>query len=180
MRKPVKFFGLATEAESQGGETRRHMLKGAGAFFGGGGALAALAAPAGAMSDDEDPSDIEGLFASVVSAPDNSFPPFKVFGLWGDGTFIGSGQTDLTHAALESSAWGRWKQVGDRQFRLIARFWTYSPSAVPTGFGTVDFTYTLSADGNRYHGVGPLQFFDNNGHSLAPPTTTHDDGVRIA
>ena len=167
-----------TQAEPQGAGTRRHILKGAGMLFGAGGALAALATPA--MSAEADPSDIAGLWGVVVSSPNNSFPAFRAFELWGDGTFIGSGQTDLTPAALETSAWGRWTKLGDRTFRMIARFWTYDPQANPTGFATLDFTYTLSQDGKKYHGVGPTQFFDNNGNALTPPLQTFDDGVRIA
>jgi len=180
MRKSAKIQVPATQAESQAGESRRHMIKGAGMFFGAGGALAALATPAGAMSEDEDPSDIAGLWATVVSAPNNSFPAFKAIELWGDGTFIGSGNTDLTLTALSSSAWGRWTKIKDRTFHMIARFWTYNSNATPSGFATVDFTYTLSADGKHYHGAGPMQFFDTAGNSLGPPTTTFDDGVRIA
>lgn len=180
MPRSAKVLGPVTQAESHGGETRRHLLKGAGMLVGAGGALAALAAPASAMSQNEEPGSIVGLWASVVSSPNNSFPAFKAIELWGDGTFIGSAQTDLTPAALESSAWGRWTKVGDRTFKMIARYWTYTPAAVATGFATLDFTYTLSADGKTYHGVGPTQFFDNNGNSLGPPATTHDDGVRIA
>jgi len=121
-----------------------------------------------------------GLWSTVVHAPDNSFS-FKAFELWGrDGTWIGSGQIDLTPAALESSAWGVWSHVGPRQFRVVLRVWTYDPSANPTGFGTGDFTYTLSSDGKTYHGEGPLQFFDNDGNPLTPPIPTLDDGTRIA
>lgn len=121
-----------------------------------------------------------GLWSTVVHAPDGSFS-FPALELWGDGgTFIGSGQPDLTPAALESSAWGTWKKVGPRQFRMIARVWTYDPDANPTGFLTVDFTYTLSRDGTTYHAEGPLQFFDNDGNPLGPPIPTLDDGTRIA
>jgi len=121
-----------------------------------------------------------GLWSTVVHAPDNSFS-FPAFELWGGGgTFIGSGQPDLTPAALGSSAWGVWKKIGPRQFQVIARFWTYDPSANPTGFATLDFTFTLSGDGTTYHGQGPTQFFDNNGNPLGPPIPTLDDGTRIA
>ena len=130
-----------------------------------------------AGSDNGSPA---GLWSTVVHAPDNSFS-FNAFELWGGGgTFIGSGQTDLTPAALESSAWGVWSKIGPRQFRVTARFWTYDASANPTGFATVDFTFTLSSDGTTYHGEGPLQFFDNNGNPLGPPIPTFDDGTRIA
>jgi hypothetical protein len=47
---------------------------------------------------------VTGLWQTVVSAADNSFPPFKAFELYGPGTWIGSGQPDMTPAALESSA----------------------------------------------------------------------------
>jgi len=133
-----------------------------------------------AAEGEEDRNDIVGLWSTVVHAPDNSFS-FNAFEQWGGGgTFIGSGQTDLTPAALESSAWGVWKRVGPRKFRVIARFWTYDPSANPTGFATIDFTFTLSKDGKTYHGEGPTQFFDNNGNPLGPPSPTLDDGTRIA
>ena len=129
-----------------------------------------------AALDDGGPA---GLWSTVVHAPDNSFS-FPAFELWGSGTWIGSGQPDLTPAALESSAWGVWTKIGPRQFRLIARGWTYDPNANPTGFVTVDLTYTLSRDGTTYHGEGPLQFFDNDGNPLSPPIPTLDDGTRIA
>jgi len=121
-----------------------------------------------------------GLWSTIVHAPDNSFS-FPAFELWGGGgTFIGSGQPDLTPAALGSSAWGVWTKIGPRQFRVIARFWTYDPSANPTGFATLDFTFTLSRDGKTYHGQGPTQFFDNDGNPLGPPIPTLDDGTLIA
>ena len=125
------------------------------------------------------PTSPAGLWSDVVHAPDNSFS-FKAFELWGrDGTWIGSGQIDLTPAALESSAWGVWKQVGPGQFRVILRVWTYDPSANPTGYGAGDFIFTLSTDGRTYHGQGPLQYYDNNGNPLGPPIPTLDDGTRI-
>jgi hypothetical protein len=130
-----------------------------------------------AVPDDASPA---GLWSTVVHAPDNSFS-FKAFELWGrDGTWIGSGQIDLTPAALESSAWGVWRHVGPRQFHMILRVWTYDPSANPTGFATGDFTYTLSRDGRTYRGEGTLQYFDNDGSPLGPPIPTLDDGTRIA
>jgi hypothetical protein len=61
----------------------------------------------------------------------------------------------------------------------IGRFWTYDPNANPTGFGAVDQTTTVSENRKTYHGKGSLQFFDNNGNSLGPPTTILDDGTRI-
>jgi hypothetical protein len=189
-----------TQAQLPGGETlqqqnasseqlnlhvnRRNMLKRAGIVLGASGALAALATPAGATKDkdedtDKDTDEVAGLWSTVVSAPDNSFPPFKAFEVYGAGTWTGSGQTDLTPAALASTAWGTWKRVGHRKFRVIGRYWTYDPNENPTGFGAVDFTLTLSKDGKTYHGEGPTQFFDNNGKSLGPPSTTFDDGTRI-
>lgn len=159
---------------------RRHMLKGAGMFLGASGALAALAVPAGATSEDEDADEILGLWHTVVSAPDNSFPAFGAFELWGGGgTFSGSGQPDLTPAALASTAWGTWKRLGERKFHLVARFWTYNPDATPSGFAALDFIFVLSQDGKTYHGEGPTQFFDNNSNALGLPSTTFDDGIRI-
>ncbi len=151
-------------------------------FLGASGALAALAIPAGASNNNQekDEDEIAGLWLTVVSAPDNSFPAFKAFELYGGGgTFSGSGQPDLTPAALSSTAWGTWKRVGDRKFRVVARFWTYNPNATPSGFAAVEFTVTLSNDGKTFHGEGPSQFFDNNGDPLGLPSTIFDDGTRI-
>jgi hypothetical protein len=158
--------------------SRRRLLKGAGAVLGAGAALTAL--PESASADGSEPSRIVGLWAGVVSAPGNPFPPFRVWDLWGPETWVSTGQTDLTYTALESSLLGSWKQVGRTAYRAVARFWTYSPSAVPSGFVTVEAIFTLCADGKKYQGVGPLQLFDTNGNSLGPPVTTYDDGVRIA
>jgi hypothetical protein len=159
---------------------RRHMLKGAGMFLGASGALAAFAVPAGATSEDEDADEIVGLWRTVVSSPDNSFPPFGAFELWGGrGTFSGSGQTDLTPAALASTAWGTWKRVGERKLHLVARFWTYNADATPSGFAALDSVFTLSKDGKTYHGEGSTQFFDNDGNPLGLPSATFDDGTRI-
>jgi len=158
---------------------RRHMLKRAGMAVGAGGALAALAITAGATDAEPDANDITGLWQGVVSAKDNSFPPFNTFELYGGTIWISSGQTDLTPAALDSSLWAIFKRVGNRTFRGIGRFWTYDPNANPTGFGTVDMTTTVSEDGKNYYGEGPLQFFDNNGNGLGPPTTIIDKGTRI-
>jgi hypothetical protein len=159
-------------------KVRRHMLKGAGMFLGASGVLATLAIPAGSATESQDADEIVGLWQGVVSAQDNSFPSFKTFELYG-GIWISSGQTDLTPAVLASSLWGTFKRVGHRKFRGIGRFWTYDPNANPTGFGAVDQTTTVSEDGKTYHGEGPLQFFDNNGNPLGPPTTILDDGTRI-
>jgi hypothetical protein len=157
---------------------RRNMLKRAGIVLGASGVLATLAIPAGATSEDHDVVEIVGLWQGVVSAQDKSFPPFMTFELYG-GIWISSGQTDLTPAVLASSLWGTFKRVGHRKFRGIGRFWTYDPTANPTGFGAVDQTTTVSEDGKTYHGKGSLQFFDNNGNSLGPPTTILDKGTRI-
>lgn len=160
---------------------RRHVLKGAGMFLGASGALAALAVPVGASGNNEeaDADEIVGLWQGVVSARDNSFPPFKTFEQYGGGIWISSGQTDLTPAALSSSLWAIFKRVGHRKFRGIGRFWTYDPNANPTGFGALDQTTTVGEDGKTYHGEGPLRFFDNNGNPLGPPTMILDDGTRI-
>ena len=116
------------------------------------------------------PEDTEGLLAGlwhgVISSPDNSFPSFETFEQYGEGTWTGSGQPDLTPAGLSSPALGRWKRVGQRKFRVVGRFWTYDPSENPTGYGAVDVTITVSENGNTYHGQGTLQFFDNNGHPV--------------
>ncbi|MBV9939711.1 MAG: hypothetical protein JO150_14490 [Acidobacteriaceae bacterium] len=157
---------------------RRRLLKGAGTVLEAGAALTVL--PESASADDSEPCSIVGLWAGVVSAPGNPFPPFRVWDLWGPETWISNGQTDLTYTALQSSLLGTWKQVGRASYRAVARFWSYSSSAVPSGFVTVEAIFTLSADGKKYQGVGPLQFFDTNGNSLGPPVTTYDNGVRIA
>ncbi len=159
---------------------RRQMLKRAGMVLGASGAFAALATPAGATSEDQDADEIVGLWQGLVSAKDNSFPPFATFEQYGGGLWIGSGQTDLTPAALSSALWGTFKRVGHRKFRGIGRFWTYDPNANPTGFGAVDQTTIVSEDGKTYHGEASLQFFDNNGNPLGPPTTIIDKGNRIA
>jgi len=133
-----------------------------------------------AADDDGDQNKIVGLWHTQVSSP-CGVVLFQAFEQWGaGGTFIGSGQTDLTPAALESSAWGVWKRIGPRKFHEIGRFWTYDNNANPTGFGAIDFTFTLSNDGNTYHGEGPTQFFDTNGNPLGPPSPTCDDGTRIS
>lgn len=169
------FVGYASIAQAL---NRRRLLKGAGAVLGAGAALTALSESASA--DASEPDSIVGLWAGVVSAPGNPFPPFRVWDLWGPATWVSTGQTDLTSTALESSLVGTWRQVGSAAYRTVARFWTYSPSAVPSGFVTVEAIFTLSADGKKYQGVGPLQFFDTNGNSLGPPVITYDDGLRIA
>ncbi|MBV8820253.1 MAG: hypothetical protein JO022_17970 [Acidobacteriaceae bacterium] len=157
---------------------RRGLLKGAAAVLGSSAALTAL--PECASAERREPGSIIGLWAGFVSAPGNPFPPFRVWDLWGPETWVSTGQSDLTYTALQSSLLGTWKQVGHCAYRAVARFWTYSASTVPSGFVSVEAIFTLSADGKKYQGVGPLQFFDANGNSLGPPVTTYDDGVRIA
>lgn len=161
---------------------RRRMIKTAGIFLGAGTALAALAAPANATSEGEGlgPDEIRGLWHSVISAADNSFPPFQVLELWGSGLWIGSGQPDLTPGALSSSLWAVYKRVGPRTFNAGGRFWTYDPNANPTGFATVTEVATVSPEGKTYHGVGYAQFFDVNGNPLGPPTKQFDDATRVA
>jgi hypothetical protein len=118
------------------------------------------------------------LWSVTVSSPGS--PSFPAFESWGDdGTWTGSGQPDLTPAALGSTAWGRWKKVGERDYRVIARFWTYTPAAVPSGYAAIDFTYTLSKDGKKYAGVGVTTFYDTN-NAVLFSAQTYDDGVRIA
>jgi hypothetical protein len=159
---------------------RRDLLKGAGMFLGASGALAAVAIPVGATSEGQDADELVGLWHGVISAPDNSFPSFKTFELYGGGgIWIASGQTDLTPAALAIALWGIFKRVGPREFRGTGRFWTYDVSASPTGFATVDGTTAVSEDGKTYHGEGALQFFDNDGNPLGPATRIFDDGKRI-
>jgi hypothetical protein len=121
-----------------------------------------------------------GLWQGVVSAQDNSFPPFGTFELYGGTIWISSGQTDLTPTALSSALWAVFKPVGQRTVRGIGRFWTYDSNANPTGFGAVDQITTVSEDGKTYHGEGPLQFFDNDGNALGSPTIIIDTGKRIA
>ncbi|MBV9083921.1 MAG: hypothetical protein JOZ62_14685 [Acidobacteriaceae bacterium] len=167
--------GYASIAEAL---NRRRLLNKAGAVLGAGAALTTL--PESARADGSESDTIVGLWAGIVSAPGNPFPAFRVWDLWGPEIWISNGQTDLTYTALESSLLGTWKQVGRAAYRAVARFWTYSSSAVPSGFVTVEAIFTLSADGKKYQGVGPLHFFDINSNSLGPPVTAYDDGVRIA
>lgn len=161
---------------------RRAMLKKAGMFLGASSALAALVTPANATSEGQStgPDEIHGLWLSVVSAPDNSFPPFQVLELYGSGLYIGSGQPDMTPAALSSSLWAIYQRVGPRTFSLSGRFWTYDPSANPTGFATVTQVAVVSKDGKSYHAKGYAQFFDLNSNPLGPPTLQYDDGNRLA
>ena len=156
------------------------MLKRAGMVLGASGALATLALPARASSDDQGQIEIFGLWRGVISAQDNSFPPFDTFELYGGGLWISSGQNDLTPATLASTLWGAFKRIDTRKFRGIGRFWLYDPSANSIGYATLDQITTVSEDGKTYHGEGPLQFFDNNGNPLGPSTTISDDGTRIA
>ena len=176
MKKSEKFVEPPDQPEQPNLKPdRRNMFKRAGMLLGAGGALAALASPAGAQSDQNE-NGIVGLWLSTVSVPGiPSFSVIETFG--GGGSFTGSGQTDLTRRALESTAWGIWKFVGGRNYHVIARFWTYTPP--PPGYGTVDLTYTLSADGKKYAAVGTVQFFDLNNTSLGS-FQAYDNGVRIA
>jgi len=159
---------------------RRRALKRAGIVLGASGALAALAIPSGASPQDEGQGEILGLWQGVISAQDNSFPPFKTFELYGGGLWISSGQNDLTPASLSSTLWGAFRRIGARTFRGIWRFWLYDPSANSVGFATLDQITTVSEDEKTYHSEGPLQFFDNNGNPLGPQTTILDNGTRIA
>ena len=157
---------------------RRRMLTHAGIVLGATGALVALTTPASAAAT-EGANEMDGLWQGVISAPDNSFPPFGVFLMYGGGIWTGSGQVDLTLAALSSTLWGAFKRIGPRQFHGVGRFWTYDANFNPTGFATVDQINTISTDGKAYHGEGALQFFDNNGNSLGPASPLLDDSKRV-
>lgn len=65
-------------------------------------------------------------------------------------------------------------------FNLSGRFWTYDPSANPTGFATVTQVAVVSKDGKSYHAEGYAQFFDLNSNPLGPSTLQYDDGNRLA
>ena len=156
------------------------MLQG-GMFLGASGALAAaLAIPAGATSEDLETEQITGVWMSVVSAADKSFPSFAAIEVYGERIWLGSGQGDLTPAALASTLWGVFRRIGRRKYRGSGRFWTYDPAANPTGLAAVDMITTVSEDGKAYHGVGSMQLFDNNGNPLGPATPINDDGVRVS
>lgn len=107
---------------------RRRLLKGVGGVLGASATLTALSEAASA--DSSELGSIVGLWAGMVSPPGNPFPPFRVWDLWGPETWASTGQT---YTALQSSLLGTWKQVGRADYRAVARFWTYSPSAVPSG-----------------------------------------------
>ncbi|HVO59936.1 MAG TPA: hypothetical protein VMT53_03320 [Terriglobales bacterium] len=156
---------------------RRAMIKKAGMFLGAASALAALGTPAKA---DAGADDIAGLWAGVVSFPGNLPPPFNTIIMTDGRIWTDSGQTDLTSAALDSTLWGAVKKIGHRQYHVVGRYWTYDPSANPTGYGTVDEIVTLSADGNSYHADFMGQFFDVNGNPLGPPSPGFEDAKRIA
>jgi hypothetical protein len=156
---------------------RRRMLTRAGLVLGATGALAAVVSEPAAAENRSD--EIDGLWQGVISAPDNSFPSFPVYVMYGGGIWTGSGQVDLTLAALSSTLWGAFKRTGSRQFHGIGRFWTYDANFNPTGFATVDQVNTLSPDGKAYHGDGALQYFDNNGNSLGPAAPFFDDSRRV-
>jgi hypothetical protein len=108
---------------------------------------------------------LAGLWRSVISSPSNSFPSFKGIEQYGEGTWTGSGQPDLT-PPVTSNALGTWERVSRRKFHVIGQFWTYDTSANSTGFAAVHVTITVSKDGNTYHGDGTITFFDNDGNSL--------------
>jgi hypothetical protein len=55
-----------------------------------------LAIPAGATSEKDTEGLLAGLWHGVISSPDNSFPSFQTFEQYGEGTWTGSGQPDLT------------------------------------------------------------------------------------
>lgn len=118
------------------------------------GAIGALALPSLALAhdehQDEHSDELPGLWLNVISALDNSFPTFQAFELYGAGIFIGTGNADLNPQSLSSSAFGIWENAGERKFRLTLRFWTYNPSAMPTGFIANDVEITLSEDGNTF------------------------------
>jgi hypothetical protein len=157
---------------------RRRMFMRAGVVLGTTGALAALAVPVSAAAI-EGADEMDGLWQGVISPPDNSFTPFGVYLMYGGGIWTGSGQVDMTLAALSSTLWGAFKQIGPRQFHGVGRFWTYDANFNPTGFATVNQINTIRADGNAYHGDGALQYFDNNDNSLGPAAPFFDDSTRV-
>jgi hypothetical protein len=154
------------------------MLTRAGMILGASGALAALTLPKSAAAE-ESKNEMDGLWQGILSAPDNSWTPIGNILMYGGGIWTGSCQPDLTLAALSSTLWGAFKQIGPRQFHGIGRFWTYDANFNPTGFATVDQINTLSADGTKYHGDGVEQYFDNNGNSLGPAAPFWDDSTRV-
>ena len=169
----------AADQQTRFNSNRRRVLIQAGTVLGASGALGAFAIPAHATTNAAR-EEIDGLWESVISAADNSFPPFKAFSLYGGGIWIGSGQPDLTPAALSSSLWAATRRIGPRTFHAIGRFWVYDANANPTGFATLDQVTTLSEDGESYRGEGPLQFFDNSGNSLGPPSPLVEVATRVA
>ena len=158
---------------------RRRMLTRAGMVLGATGALAALTIPGSAAAKTEGADEMDGLWQGTISSPDNSFASFGVYLMYGGGIWTGSGSVDLTLAALSSTLWGAFKRIGPRRFHGIGRFWTYDANFNPTGFATVDQINTVSRDGNKYHGDGALQYFDNNGNSLGPEAALSDDSTRV-
>jgi hypothetical protein len=165
-------------AAAMGAYSRRQILKRAGGAAAAAGALAAFPAAAAAENDPNDPT---GLWGGVVSASDNSFPPFNVWSLWGAGILIASGNQDLTPAGLSSSALATWKKISPGMFRSIQRVWVYSaPPAAPAGSLGVNLTFTLHFDGKTMHGVGTVQFYDTTGTPQGPPTPITTDATRIA
>lgn len=157
----------------------RRLFMQAGAVLGAGSALAALAVPAAAAAK-EDAGEIDGVWESLISAADDSFPAFRAFNLYGGGLWMGSGQTDLTPAALSSPLWAVTRRIGPRRFHGMGRFWTYDPNANPSGFASVDQITTVSEDGRTYYGEGWLQFFDVDGKPLGLPAPLRDNATRLA
>lgn len=157
---------------------RRRLFMQAGAVLGAGSALAAIALPAAAAGKEE-AGEIDGVWESVISAADNSFAAFRAFNVYGGGLWIGSGQTDLTPAALSSSLWSVTRRIGPRRFHGVGRFWTYDANANPSGFASVDQITTISEDGRTYYGEGWLQFFDVDGKPLGVPAPLRDNATRL-
>jgi hypothetical protein len=157
---------------------RRDVLAGAAALAAAGG-LGALVLPGAALAANAGQDELTGLWHDVISAADNSFPPFQTFELYSGGIWIGSGNTDLTPASLDSSAWGIWERLAPHSFRATGRFWTYKPNGTPSGFGVVSYTLTVSDDGSAFRGQGPQQFFDTKGQALGAPATLLFRATRV-
>src|SRR5260370_11094528 len=95
------------------------MIKAAGMFRGASVTLAALATPAGASSEDEDADDIAGLWQGIVSALDNSIPPFKTFAQYGGGVWARTRPPGLEPAERNNVRSVRIPPVGSRTIRRI-------------------------------------------------------------
>jgi hypothetical protein len=169
---------LETDVAKRKRFNRHDLLAGAAALAAAGG-IGSLALPGAALATNAGPDELAGLWHDVLSAADNSFPPFQTFEIYSGGLWIGSGNTDLSPASLDSSAWGICERVSSRTFRATGRFWTYKPNGTPSGFGVVSYTLTVSKDGNAFHGEGPLHYFDPKGKSLGSPTTLLLNATRI-